>query len=222
MASEERRKGRHTAGGGRRLEGRPVISYSITISSNFDVNDLLALHYAINTATPSLPTVRKVWTRAHEWQRLIEAASGRGGARCMLYLVPSDREKSTTKSYTTRGGTKPTAAAATVAGCNNETRTLRGRDGAREEGVGGGERHPILSARGTVNTRGVIITGAPGLTETRGDEGRDRSSIGLDVRRWEGRGRGRGGVRERERLDVLHSRISYVRRIRNCFSRWRG
>lgn len=34
--------------------GRAVISYSIIISTNFDFNDLLELHYAINTATPSL------------------------------------------------------------------------------------------------------------------------------------------------------------------------
>lgn len=45
-------RGKKKRGGG--WWGRAVISYSITISLNFDFNDLLELHYAINTATPSL------------------------------------------------------------------------------------------------------------------------------------------------------------------------
>jgi len=103
-----------------------VISYSITISSNFDVNDLLALHYAINTATPPLPAMRKVWTRAHEWQRLIEAASGRGRARCISYL-PTGRRVRRRELYDETRHKAPTAAAAAVIGCNNETRPVRGR-----------------------------------------------------------------------------------------------
>lgn len=76
----------------RRGMGGWVIS-SITISPNFDVNDLLVLHYAINTVTPSLSNLRKVWTRArartYEWQLLIEAVSGR--ARCISYLPTGRR-----------------------------------------------------------------------------------------------------------------------------------
>lgn len=160
---------------------RGWLSISINISTNFNVNDLLALHYAINTVTPSLSNMRKVWTRLRAYVRMAIVNWGCLGSRPRsLYLVPSDREKSTTKSYTTRG-TKPTASAAAVAGCNNETCRARARCRANGRRV----RTPLLisSARGTVNIRGVIITGASGLTETRGDESRDRSSIGLDARR---------------------------------------
>lgn len=53
-------------------------------------------------------------------------------------------------------------------------RAPRGRDAGRT-GAGEGHRRYYLHG-GTVNTRGVIITGAPGLTETRGDGSSDRSA----------------------------------------------
>lgn len=157
--------------------------------------------------------MRKVWTRAHEWQRLIEAVSGRGRARCISYFPTGRRVRRRVirrEAAQSQPQPQPQSSGITMKRAPRGGRDAATRRAASRRGRGA---PPILSARGTVNTRGVIITGAPGLTETRRDE-----RVEIEARSVLTRADG-----ERLALDAPHSRISYVRRApRNRYSHWRG